>query len=80
MVKSTLLLKGRLSRGAILIAETLVGTNMDMQLIVEIGIRSSYIHDLEIDQVSGVFQYIRAGTSGNDFAIDNVIIEVEGTL
>ncbi|MGB6942287.1 MAG: hypothetical protein WBE37_07840 [Bryobacteraceae bacterium] len=78
VVKSALLLKGGLSGGAIFIAETLVGSDVHVELIVDVGIRSSYVDHAKVDEITGFFQNVGARTAFADFLIDRSIVEGEG--
>jgi hypothetical protein len=49
VIESALFLEGGLSGWTILIAETFVGTDMNMELVVHVGIRSSDVSNAEID-------------------------------
>ncbi len=61
MVQRAFLLKGGLSGGAILVAETLVGAHVNVELVVDVGIRSAHVDDAKVDQIGGFFERVNAG-------------------
>jgi hypothetical protein len=78
MIMSAFLLKGGLGGRTILIPEPFVGTHVNVQLIVDVGVRPAHIGHVEVDEIGGLFQHKSAGAALADFLIDHAIAESEG--
>jgi hypothetical protein len=78
VIESALFLEGGLRGWTILIAETFVGTDVNVELVVDVGIRSTYVDHPKVDKIAGFFQHVSARTALADFLIDGSIAEGEG--
>jgi hypothetical protein len=78
VIERALFLKGSLVRRAKFIAEPLIRTHVNVQLVVHVGVRSAYIDHAEVDKVGGILQYISTRAILANFLINHPISEGEG--
>jgi len=78
VIERALFLKGSLVRRAKFIAEPLIRTHVNVQLVVHVSIRSAYINYSEIHKIGGILQYISTWVVRVDFLINHPISKGKG--
>jgi hypothetical protein len=77
VIKDALLLERGLGGRAIPVSKTLVRTYMNVQLVVQVGIRPPDIGNAEVDQIRGLFQHVCARPVLANFLVNHLIGESE---